>query len=288
MDDAQAIEPRRSDDISELAAALAQAQGEFPDIVKDRSVTITSSKTGSKFTYNYADLANIIKSTRPILKAHKLAVSQLIGDTSVTTILMHASGQYLRTSMGFNRSNDIKEVGGMITYIRRYQLSGILGLSAEEDTDGSDGRGPVETRQDRNLNTKPAQRSQPSGQKLPDNRKPEPQVPAVDSSRAPVPRPNESTAGPVHSVEPDSPDSDPAKRNPHAISEAQRTRLFAIANANKWKKEDVKIIIKSCYGLTSSKDIDYKDYDILCKALQETKDLDAAVDFIFIRRGNKK
>ncbi len=274
--------PRQLD---QLAAALSQAQGEFPDIVKDRSVTVTM-KTGGKFTYNYADLANIIKSTRPILKAHKLSVSQLIGDTSVTTILMHASGQYLRTSMSFNRSNDIKEIGGMITYIRRYQLSGILGLSAEEDTDGSDGRGPVETRQTRNIPTKPAQRSQAGSAPVSKDQTSKPTT--ANEPRAPLARPNESHGGPDGDQAESSSAGAPSERNPHAISEAQRTRLFAIANANKWKKEDLQIVIKSCFGITSSKDIEYKDYDLLCDALEKTKDVDAAVDHIFIKRGPRK
>jgi hypothetical protein len=126
-----------SSEIKDLAAALAKAQAEFPDIPKDK----TAGKPGDKFTYKYADLATILKATRPLLTKNGLVVSQLVGADSegngtLTTMLIHSSGQFLKDTIIFNLGNKMQETGSAITYLRRYSVSAILGVASEDDTDG--------------------------------------------------------------------------------------------------------------------------------------------------------
>lgn len=117
--------------INELAKALAAAQGEMRGAAKDAK--------NPHFKSDYATLASVIETARPVLAKHGLAVVQLPGaidDTGLhlTTILMHASGQNIRSDfvMPVPR-RDPQGVGSAITYARRYALMSVLGIPAEDD-----------------------------------------------------------------------------------------------------------------------------------------------------------
>jgi len=60
------------------------------------------------------------------------------------------------------------------------------------------------------------------------------------------------------------PPEEPKPTNPDAITEAQRTRLFAIGSGK--TKEVKEILLK--YGYTSSNEIKKKDYDNICKDIE--------------------
>lgn len=263
---------------NELATALAKAQTDFPDIPKDKTVTVKM-KTGGTYSFKYADLATVIKAVRPALTKNGLSVSQLIQDSSLETILLHSSGQTLSTTVTFQRPGDIKEYGGVTTYLRRYCYCAIIGVSTEEDTDGPQ---PGSNRSTDNQNTK----------------RPEPVKkfnPKSEYERAIDPRTNgasQTVAGPSDDsrTQPNAVESSPhpdneEPRKPNTISDKQRTRLFTIATSKDWKEEELKTIIKSSFGITSSKDILTKDYENLCDALEHCNDIDHAVDQIMIRKG---
>ncbi len=127
----------KSETITEIAKALAEFQSKCPVLNK-----------GSKgYGYNYADLPSIVESITPILKECGLCFTQpTSGDAenvTVTTILIHAkSGEYFETSISSNvkankgNMSEIQAVGSIITYLRRYSLSSILGIVTDEDVDG--------------------------------------------------------------------------------------------------------------------------------------------------------
>lgn len=129
---------RASEQIDQIATALAAAQAEFKAPPKKRTASYPT-KSGGKLEYSYADLADIIESVKPIMANHGLSVSQSPsqeGDVIILyTRLMHKSGQWLEGSMRVGGDNP-QQVGSCITYFRRYSLSGILGIMAEEDDDG--------------------------------------------------------------------------------------------------------------------------------------------------------
>lgn len=129
--------------IGNLAAALSKAQGEFPPIPKDSEGVIKGkTKDGRpyEYKYKYADLTGIIKAVSPALAKYELAQTQLLstyeGGVVCTTKLMHSSGESIETSMRFP-SGDSKphSIGAACTYPRRYCLSAILGVSADDDDD---------------------------------------------------------------------------------------------------------------------------------------------------------
>lgn len=129
-----------------LVAALAKAQGEFTEIVKNRTANIRprdSSK--SPYSFQYADLDAIRAAITPALSANGLALiafPEMVGDVRHLTVqLMHASGGYIRASLPLpgvsegQLTETIKAFGGLMTYLRRYLEVALLNLSADNDLD---------------------------------------------------------------------------------------------------------------------------------------------------------
>lgn len=134
--------------IGALYAALAKAQGAFKAITKNREVMITM-KSGGKYKFRYADLEEITACTRPALSANGLSLIQPVqsdpatGATWVETTLMHADGGRITSRIDIKPAAtyaDPKEFGATVTYIRRYGISSLLGVAADDDLDGN-GRG---------------------------------------------------------------------------------------------------------------------------------------------------
>jgi len=128
----------KSEQINELAKALSQAQGEMPAAKMD--------KLNPFLKNTYADLGSVIEASKAPCAKYGLSVSQPAsteGDSvTVTTLLMHESGQWISSDMtlhlGEEKGRSIAQAAGsIITYLRRYSLSAILGIYADEDTDGN-------------------------------------------------------------------------------------------------------------------------------------------------------
>lgn len=123
-----------STNIADLAAALAKAQGEMRNAAK--------SSDNPYFKSKYADLAEVINVSREPLAKNGLSVMQANegvsnGYMSVTTLLMHSSGQYIKTTGSFPiGKQDAQGNGSALTYARRYSLAAMLGI-AQEDDDGN-------------------------------------------------------------------------------------------------------------------------------------------------------
>ncbi|WKN20859.1 ERF family protein [Azotobacter vinelandii] len=120
----------KSEQINELATALAKAQGELENAAK--------SSNNLHFKSKYADLAEILNTVRPVFSANGLSVSQCpsfeAGIVSVETVLMHSSGQWMSSVISAPVSKqDAQGVGSAITYCRRYSLAAVAGIAQEDD-----------------------------------------------------------------------------------------------------------------------------------------------------------
>ncbi|EMN60297.1 ERF family protein (plasmid) [Leptospira interrogans] len=150
-----------SEQINEIAKALSVAQGEFPDIPKTKTVTVYPKDGKPSYSYKYADLADVITAVRSVLTKTGLAVSQVVtgiqNGNLVTTILMHESGQFLKSEIAIDKYSNMQQLGSALTYIRRYAYCGILGIQADEDDDAKN-LDNKETRQQQ----KPKQTSEPA------------------------------------------------------------------------------------------------------------------------------
>ncbi len=128
----------KTEHINELAAALIKFQGEIPVITFDSKVKVTT-KTGGAYSFAYASLKAIKETCKPILLKNELAVSQLVGAKRLTTMLIHSSGQFISDAMELpiRDSMNPQEIGSIITYMKRYSFSAILGLVSDEDDDAN-------------------------------------------------------------------------------------------------------------------------------------------------------
>lgn len=127
-----------TEQINELASALVKFQGEVPVITFDSKVKVQT-KTGGAYSFEYASLKAIKETCKPILLKNQLAVSQLVGQKQLTTMLIHSSGQYITDAMDLPIRDNMnpQEIGSIITYMKRYSFSAILGLVSDEDDDAN-------------------------------------------------------------------------------------------------------------------------------------------------------
>jgi hypothetical protein len=126
----------KSESIVKLAEALAKFQAE----VKNPANTATNPYYKSK----YAPLGDVLNTVRPVLGKYGLSfvqnqVTDENGKLGVTTMLMHSSGEYVETDPIFStpEKNTPQGLGSVSTYLRRYQLSSVLGIASEDDDDGN-------------------------------------------------------------------------------------------------------------------------------------------------------
>jgi hypothetical protein len=134
----------RSESIAQLAAALAVAQGKFPRIPRDRTVTVRSKKTDTTYTFSYAPLDTILDAVRPQLAANGLALVQGVvmddkGAEYVRTTLLHSSGEWLAHDQPLfsgSADNASQAYASGMTYSRRYGVQALLCLAADDDDDG--------------------------------------------------------------------------------------------------------------------------------------------------------
>ena len=135
----------QSEQINELAAALSKAQSQLTIAKKEKINPVHRSK--------YADLAEIIKTARPILASNDLSITQTMrfreGKNLMHTRLMHKSGQWIASEMDIgepvpkhdkngNLMENIQVIGSRITYMRRYQYAAILGTASSDEDDDAE------------------------------------------------------------------------------------------------------------------------------------------------------
>lgn len=118
-----------------LAAALVAALAELTTVEKGNVAD-----TG-KYAYSYADIADVVRLTRPVLANHGIVALTPIhahGDSlACTVVLVHSSGEQMTFGpLPFPEGKDAQATGSAITYHRRYALLSALGMAADEDDDG--------------------------------------------------------------------------------------------------------------------------------------------------------
>lgn len=124
----------RSAEIDKLATALAKCQSAIKNPKKSRTAN------AGKFSYNYADIADVIDSINAVAPKFGLSHVQVLmpnaeGRLCIFTMLMHDSGQWLRSEYKLPAAESNHDMGGNITYGRRYALAPMFGIAAEDDTD---------------------------------------------------------------------------------------------------------------------------------------------------------
>jgi hypothetical protein len=102
------------------------------------AVTVTKDATNPHFRSKFTSLDNMIETIRQPLASCGLSFAQFPDGDGLTTILMHTSGEWLKSTANLKLAKeDPQGQGSAYTYGRRYALSAMLGLAADEDDDGN-------------------------------------------------------------------------------------------------------------------------------------------------------
>lgn len=132
-----------SEQIDQLATALAKAQGSMHGALKDSANPFFKSK--------YADLESVWTACRKALSENGLSVVQstsgVENGVAVTTTLLHASGQWMRDTLPLHPKDVSPQgIGSAITYGRRYALAAMVGVyQTDDDAEAAQGRqGPTQ------------------------------------------------------------------------------------------------------------------------------------------------
>lgn len=130
---------RHSEEIDQLFACLAEAQGAIENARKDEK--------NPHFHSSYADLASVRDAIREPLASHGLAVLQFPTTdirplenggvwmaVRLITRLCHSSGQWIEDELVVPVARqDAQSIGSAITYARRYSLMAVTGVAPDDD-----------------------------------------------------------------------------------------------------------------------------------------------------------
>lgn len=131
-----------SAEINELATALSKFQGALkqPKLNSDNPF----------FRSKYVDLSGCFNAAQSTLEKFNLSVTQLIVGSDLITMLMHSSGQWIRSitpipepkvevdsKTGRPKQNILQVYGSELTYLKRYSYCAILGIASDVDEDGN-------------------------------------------------------------------------------------------------------------------------------------------------------
>ena len=139
---------RSSEHIGAIAAALAKAQAELTNPEKTLTATIRSLfPREENRTFRYASLASGLDIVRKTLSRQEIATiqttrtEQVTGQVHLTTLLAHASGEWISSDLPVCATKDVEaphRMGAALTYARRYALFALVGIAGEDDLDAPD------------------------------------------------------------------------------------------------------------------------------------------------------
>lgn len=128
---------KQSESITKLLESFCKAQGEFPTLPKDKN----------GYNYKYTDLDTVISTVRPILAKYNIGFMQSLttlenGSPAITTRLFNNAGEWIEDTtplpnVSLSKGNAAQNTGAAITYMKRYTLCAMLGISSDEDPDGN-------------------------------------------------------------------------------------------------------------------------------------------------------
>jgi hypothetical protein len=130
----------QSETITDLIQSMVKFQIAF------QNASLKKDAKNEHLRNGYVSLDNLLNVIRPILSENNLVIVQSLAGDYLTTVLYHASGQFIGSNMPFTPmngskvTNALQELGGGITYAKRYSLSALLQISVDVDNDGQDSK----------------------------------------------------------------------------------------------------------------------------------------------------
>ncbi|MDI3233349.1 ERF family protein [Staphylococcus pasteuri] len=144
----------KSESITELNKALANFHKEVKQPMKDANNPFFKSK--------YVPLENVVEAIDDVAPKHGLTYSQYPvttenGLVGISTVLLHESGEFIEFPPATTKpdKNTPQGVGSALTYMRRYSLSAVFGITSDQDDDGNEASG----KSNKNKQTQPQKAS---------------------------------------------------------------------------------------------------------------------------------
>ena len=144
---------RSSETIGTIAAALAKAQAELINPEKSLVATIRPDGPGAtERSFRYAPLSSGLDIVRKTLSQYEIAtvqttaIDQTAGIVNLTTVLAHASGEWIASDWpvcAISETATPHRMGAALTYARRYALFTMVGIAGEDDIDAPDLKVPT-------------------------------------------------------------------------------------------------------------------------------------------------
>lgn len=249
-----------------LAAALAQLQTKLPRISKGETAEVQT-KTGGKYTYTYAGLADISAQVLPLLGAVGLSFTAAprFDDTGryvLRCTLRHTSGESDEGMYPLPTGGTPQALGSAITYGRRYILCSMTGIAPDEDDDGAAAEAAA-------AKPKTAQRAQPAADRAAPRttqrqRRPAPEEP---------PLPGEFGDEPARPT--------PAAGDNRGVTDAQIRKLMVqLGKLDVTERADRLTTVSMLAGraLNSSKDLTLKEANEVIDTLEKVLDAPAPAE----------
>ena len=131
---------RKSESIVELSKALAKFQEEVKQPLKDKNNPFFKSK--------YVPLENVVEAITDVAPKNGLsfvqwALNDESGRVGVATMLMHESGEFIEFDPVHMKADKetAQGAGALISYLKRYSLSAVFGITSDQDDDGNSASG---------------------------------------------------------------------------------------------------------------------------------------------------
>ena len=145
----------KSESITELNKALANFHKEVKQPMKDANNPFFKSK--------YVPLENVVEAIDDVAPKFGLTYSQYPvttddGKVGISTVLLHESGEFIEYPPATTKpdKNTPQGVGSTLTYMRRYSLSAVFGITSDQDDDGNEASGNAKAKQTSNKNVQMA------------------------------------------------------------------------------------------------------------------------------------
>lgn len=129
-----------STETTSFAQAMATLQTRLPRIERDKTADVKTDK--AHYRYTYADLAQVTAKLLPVMG--ELGLSFIArptlneaGKLVLAYKLLHVSGEFESGEYPLPTSGGPQQIGGAITYARRYCLCSVTGIAPEDDDDGA-------------------------------------------------------------------------------------------------------------------------------------------------------
>lgn len=232
----------KSEAFKEFPTAFAKFQGMASSPPKKKHAVIAM-KSGGTYEFDYADLADILDHVRkPMAECGLSWTSFLTPDgRSLETTIWHISGEWISTLYPLGHAADAKGFAGEITYGRRYSVTMLLGIAADEDTDGL----PPQNAKDykttpkgnSNATTSRGPRPNPGQSALPQGSAASSGNPAPQSPNAPVGQPAAAGAG-----------GSAGSTGPALAGPGERAHIARLAGERQWTTDSVQSYMVAAFS----------------------------------------